>query len=152
MKKIWCLIPLLLIALLLSACGAENAAVEDCEWELRMVMRSKVENATSENDLIVAVGGTYTLLYPSAKAVDVTVTAKDGKITVKDATNNKTHEGTYRPLEETKTGTEYVFTFGEQMGYGLVELTEASKDTTTLSFAISIGEYSLYLFPKTVAE
>lgn len=80
---------MLLFIFSLSSCASETISIEDYEWKMRTVMSGNIETAQNEDALIVAVGEPDEL-YPEAKIVDLTLSAKDGKITITDKTNNKT--------------------------------------------------------------
>ena len=101
MKKIlYTVSVVLLLVFSLSSCASETISIEDYEWKMRTVMSGNIETARNENALIVAVGEPDEL-YPEAKIVDLTLIAKDGIITIKDGTNNKTYTGTYKVQKET---------------------------------------------------
>ena len=106
-----------------------------------------IETAQNENALIVAVGEPDEL-YPEAKIVDLTLIAKDGIITIKDGTNNKTYAGTYKVQKETPKGTDYEITINGQDGYATVAPTEYYDGSEVPTLPINLGEYSLYFIPK----
>ena len=63
----------------LSACGMGNPKIEDYEWKMRTVMSNDIELADSD-EVVLAVGKPDEI-YPNAKIVDLTLVAKDGKLT-----------------------------------------------------------------------
>ena len=85
----------------LSACVADGMKIEDYEWKMRTIVH--VENNQAVCD---AVGEEITT-HPEAKIIDMTLVAKDGKITITDVTNSKTYEGTYKVVQKTPAGTDY---------------------------------------------
>ena len=86
------------IVFALSACNADVVKIEDYEWEMRTVMSNDTESAQYQDELVVAVGEADEL-YPDAEIVDMTLTAKDGEITITDTTNGKTYNGTKEDFE-----------------------------------------------------
>ena len=148
MKKIsYTVTILILFVLLLSSCTSENISIEDYEWQMRTVMSGNIETAQNENVLIVAVGEPDEL-YTEAKIVDLTLTAKDGKITITDKTNNKTYTGTYKVQKKTPKGTDYEITINGQDGYATVAPTKYYDGSEVPTLPINLGEYSLYFVPK----
>jgi len=100
MKKLLSVFLMLTFAFALSACSTDVVAIEDYEWKMRTVMSNNIEVVQNEDQLVVAVGEADEL-YPDAKIVDLTLIAKDGEITITDATNNKTYSGTYKVQQKT---------------------------------------------------
>ena len=54
-----------------------------------------------DNQEVVDAVGEYDTAHPEAKIVEMTLVAKDGKITITDHTDNKTYEGTYTVEQKT---------------------------------------------------
>ena len=136
----------LIFALGLSACNSDVVAIEDHEWKMRTVMSNDIEVAQNEDQLVVAVGEADEL-YPDAKIVDLKLIAKDGSITVTDATNNKTYNGTYKVQQKTPKGTDYEVTIDGVKGYATVAPTEYYDGSEVPTLPINLGEYSLYFTP-----
>ena len=141
------LLGILTITMLLSSCASETISIEDYEWQMRTVMSGNIETAQNEDSLIVAVGEPEEL-YPEAKIVDLSLIAKDGKITITDKTNNKTYTGTYKVQKKTPKGTDYEITINEQYGYATVAPTEYYDGSEVPTLPINLGDYSLYFIPK----
>ena len=106
MKKILSVFLMSFIVFALSACNADVVKIEDYEWKMRTVMSNDTEAAQYQDELVVAVGEADEL-YPEAEIVDLTLTAKDGEITITDNTNGKTYNGTYEVMQKTPKGTDY---------------------------------------------
>lgn len=148
MKKIlYTVTIMILFVLLLSSCASETISIEDYEWQMRTVMSGNIETAQNSDAFIVAVGEPDEL-YPDAKIVDLTLTAKDGKITIIDETSNKIYSGTYKVRQKTPKGTDYEITINGQDGYATVAPTEYSDGSEIPTLPINLGEYSLYFIPK----
>lgn len=146
-KTVLILLGILTITMFLSSCATETISIEDYEWQMRTVMSGDIETAQNEDSLIVAVGEPDEL-YPDAKIVDLTLIAKDGKITITDKSNNKTYTGTYKVQQKTPKGTDYEITINEQDGYATVAPTEYYDGSEVPTLPINLGEYSLYFIPK----
>lgn len=145
MKKIITVFILVLTMLMsLCACGAGTVKIEDYEWKMRTVMSNDIELADSD-DIVIAVGE-LDEIYPNAKIVNLTLTAKDGKITVTDATNNKTYEGTYSIDGKTSEGTIYSVTIDEKSGYATADMTKHYNGADEPTLTINLGECSIYFY------
>ena len=147
MKKIILLFLMLVLVFALSACSGDVMAIEDYEWKLRTVMKNDIEAAQNEDELVVAVGEEDDI-HPNAKIVDLKLVAKDGTITITDATNNKTYSGTYKVQKKTPKGTDYEVTIDGIKGYATVAPTEHYDGSEVPTLPINLGEYSLYFIPN----
>ena len=147
MKKIISIFLMLTFTFALSACNSDEIAIEDYGWKMRTVMRNDIEVAQNEDELVVAVGEADEL-YPDAEIVDLTLTAKDGEITVTDTTNNKTYNGTYTIMQKTPDGTDYEVTIDGVSGNATVAPTGYYDDPEIPTLPINIGNYSIYFIPK----
>ena len=146
MKKIISLLLMLILVFTLSACNGDVVAIEDYEWKMGAVMRNDIEAAQNEDELVVAVGEEDDI-HPNAKIVDLKLVAKDGSITITDATNNKTYSGTYKVQQKTPKGTDYEVTIDGIKGYATVAPTEYYDGSEVPTLPINLGEYSLYFIP-----
>lgn len=146
MKRIISMFLILVLTLALSACGSDVVAIEDYEWKMRTVMSNDIEGAQNEDKFVVAVGKADEL-YPNAKIVDIILVAKEGTITVTDATNNKTYTGTYKVRQKTPKGTDYEVTIDGIKGYATVAPTEYYDGSEVPTLPINLGDYGLYFIP-----
>lgn len=146
MKKLVCVLLASICIFSLSACSGDVVAIEDYEWKMGAVMRNDIEVAQSEDELVVAVGEEDDI-HPNAKIVELKLVAKDGSITVTDATNNKTYGGTYKVQQKTPKGTDYEVTIDGIKGYATVAPTEYYDGSEVPTLPINLGEYSLYFTP-----
>ena len=105
------------------------------------------EAAQAPDELIIAVGEVDDL-YPDAEIVDLTLTAKDGEITITDTTNGKTYSVTYKVMQKTPKGTDYEITIDGTTGYATVSPTEYYDGSEIPTLPINIDGYSLYFIPK----
>ena len=146
MKKVLAVFLLFVVIFSLSACNGDVGAIEDYEWKMDAVMRNDIEVAQNEDELVVAVGKEDDI-HPNAKIVDLKLIAKDGSITVTDATNNKTYSGSYKVQRKTPKGTDYEVTIDGIKGYATVAPTEYYDGSEVPTLPINLGEYSLYFTP-----
>lgn len=147
MKKILSMFLMTLMIFTLSACGGDVVAIEDYEWKMRTVMSNDMEAAQYQDELVIAVGEADEL-YPEAEIVDLTLTAKDGEITITDTTNGKTYSGTYEVMQKTPKGTDYELIIDGATGYAAVSPTEYYDGSEIPTLPINIDGYSLYFIPK----
>ncbi len=147
MKKLIALFCAVIFAVTLSACNADVVKIEDYEWKMRTVMSNDTEAAQYQDELVVAVGEADEL-YPDAEIVDMTLTAKDGEITITDTTNGKTYNGTYEVMQKTPKGTDYEIIIDGVTGYATVAPTEYYDGSEIPTLPINIGGYSLYFIPN----
>ena len=130
-----------IVVFTLSACGASNMKIENYEWKMRTVMRN-------DTDLDFPAVGAADVAYPEAKIVDLTLVAKDGKITITDATNNKTYEGTYSVSGKNPKGTDYEITIDGKEGQATVAMTTYADGKEEPTLPINLGDYSIYFYAK----
>ena len=147
MKKLIALFCAVIFAVTLSACNADVVKIEDYEWKMRTAMSNDTEAAQYQDELVVAVGEADEL-YPDAEIVDMTLTAKDGEITITDTTNGKTYNGTYEVIQKTPKGTDYEIIIDGVTGYATVSPTEYYDETEIPTLPINIDGYSLYFIPN----
>ena len=96
----------------ISACGIGKVKIEDYEWKMRTIIHAE------DNQVIYDAVAEESTAHPEAKIIEMTLVAKDGKITITDITNNKTYEGTYTVSGRNPEGTDYHITIDGKSGYG----------------------------------
>ena len=142
MKKIVSI--LLLAATLmfaLSACGMGKPKIEDYEWKMRTI-------AHVEGEQLVYDAAEESSNHPEAKIIEMTLVAKDGKITITDVTNNKTYEGTYTVSGRNPEGTDYNITIDGKSGYAGVAMTTYANGSEEPTLPISLDGYSMYFYAE----
>lgn len=147
MKKYFICISTLILIFTLTSCNAEKFAIEDYEWKMSAVMRNDIEVAQNEDELVVAVGE-FDELYPDVKIVDLTLTAKEGKITLTDATNDKTYTGTYDVIKKTSKETDYEVIIDGVSGFAIAAETKYYDDSEVPTLPMNFGDYAVYFTPK----
>ena len=78
----------------------------------------------------------------------MTLTAKDGEITITDTTNGKTYNGTYEVMQKTPKGTDYEIIIDGVTGYATVSPTEYYDGSEIPTLPINIDGYSMYFIPN----
>jgi len=143
MKKI---VSILLLATMLifalSACGMGKPKIEDYEWKMRTIMH--IEDNQSVYDAAEEESSTH----HEAKIIEMTLVAKDGKITITDVTNNKTYEGTYTVSGRNPEGTDYHITIDGKTGYAGVAMTTYADGSEEPTLPISLDGYSMYFYAE----
>lgn len=151
MKRI-ALVMLLVMSMLLSACGIKGkpiAYIESYEWKMMSVMSNNTD--LSEDELVIAVGE-QDELYPNAKVVDMILTATNGEITLIDATNNETYTGTYKMTEETSKTVTYEIEIDGIKGNATITITEHLGNRLTPTLPINLSEYTVYFLSNEIEE
>ena len=136
---------IILIAILtitLSACGMGKVKIEDYEWKMRTIMHGE------DNQVVVDAVGEDDPAHPEAKIIDMTLTAKEGKISITDNTNDKTYEGTYTVEQKTPAGTDYKVTIDGKEGYATVAMTTYADGTEEPTLPINLGTHSIYFYAE----
>ena len=142
MKRVFPVITLFIaVAVLITGCSSEAVSIEDHVWKLRTVI-------VNDSDASVPAVGEPDEVYPEAKVVDVTLTAKDGMITITDATNGKTYAGTYEAANKTPAGTDYNVTIDGIAGFAAVAMTTYSDGEKQPTLPINLGDYSVYFIAQ----
>ena len=143
MKKI---VSILLLAVMLiislSACGMDKPKIEDYEWKMRTIMHIE------DNQSVYDAAEEENSAHPEAKIIEMTLVAKDGKITITDVTNNKTYEGTYTVSGRNPEGTDYHITIDGKSGYAGVAMTTYADGSEEPTLPISIDGYSMYFYAE----
>ena len=147
MKKLLISVLVSIFIFALCACNTEKFAIEDYEWKNSAVMRNDIEVAQNEDELVVAVGE-FDELYPDVKIVDLTLTAKEGEITITDVTNDKTYTGTYNVIKKTSKETDYEVIIDGVSGFATASETKYYDDSEVPTLPINLGDYCVYFIPK----
>ena len=143
MKKI---VSILLLAVMLiislSACGMDKPKIEDYEWKMRTIMHAE------DNQVIYDAVAEESSTHPEAKIIEMTLVAKDGKITITDVTNGKTYEGSYTVSGRNPKGTDYNITIDGKSGYAGVAMTTYADSSEEPTLPISLDGYSMYFYAE----
>ena len=143
MKKIISILFLLSIMLFaLSACRMGKPKIEDYEWKMRTIMHAE------DNQVIYDAAAEESSTHPEATIIEMTLVAKDGKITITDVTNGKTYEGTYTVSGKNPEGTDYHITIDGKSGYATVAMTTYADGTEEPTLPISLDGYSMYFYAE----
>ena len=143
MKKIISILLLVIMLIFtLSACGMGKPKIEDYKWKMRCIMHGE------DNQFVMDAMAEESSTHPEAKIIEMTLVAKDGKITITDATNNKTYEGTYTVSKKTPEGTNYHITIDGKSGFACVAMTTYANGTEEPTLPISLDGYSMYFYAE----
>ena len=143
MKKI---VSILLLAVTLifalSACGIGKPKIENYEWKMRTITHIEGEQ------LVYDAVAEESTAHPEAKIIEMTLVAKDGKITITDVTNNKTYEGAYTVSGRNTEGADYNITIDGKTGYAGVAMTTYADGSEEPTLPISLDGYSMYFYAE----
>ena len=147
MKRLLCVISMLLILSIFSSCTMDLVSIEDCTWKMSAIMSNSGDNLQNSNDFVIVVG-TPDEIYPNAKIVELILTAQNGELIVTDVTNSKTYKGTYKVRQRTYISIDYDITIDGISGYATVSKTKYYDGSEVPTLPITLGEYSLYFIPN----
>lgn len=142
MKRVISIILLIISAFSLSGCGLGKMKIEDYEWTLRYAFHAQGDH------VIVDAVQEYDATHPQAKVVDITLAARNGKITITDSTNGRTYEGAYTVERKHPDGTDYKVTVDGKSGHATVGMTTFADGSEQPTLSISVGQYSLYFYAE----
>ena len=143
MKKIVSILLLVVMPIFaLSACGMGKPKIEDYEWKMRTIAHVEGEQ------LVYDAAAEESTAHPEAKIIEMTLVAKDGKITITDVTSGKTYEGTYTVSGKNPEGTDYHITIDGKTGYAGVAMTTYADGLEEPTLPISLDGYSLYFYAE----
>ena len=143
MKKTISILLLLSIAVFaLSACGMRKPKIEDYEWKMRTIIHIE------DNQAVYDAAAEEITVHPEATIIEMTLVAKDGKITITDVTNNKTYEGTYTVSGRNPEGTDYHITIDGKSGYAGVAMTTYADGLEEPTLPINLDGYSMYFYAQ----
>ena len=143
MKK---LISILLLAVTLifalSACGMGKSKIEDYDWKMRTIAHIEGEQ------LVYDAVAEESTAHPEANIIEMTLIAKDGKLTLTDVTNGRSYEGTYTVSGRNPEGTDYHITIDGKSGYAGVAMTKYADGSEEPTLPINLDGYSMYFYAE----
>ena len=141
-RTIFILLLISAVMLAFSACGIRKPKIEDYEWKMRTIAHIEGEQ------LVYDAAAEESTAHPEAKIIEMTLVAKDGKITITDITNGKTYEGTYTVSGRNPEGTDYHITIDGKSGYAGVAMTTYADGSEEPTLPISLDGYSMYFYAE----
>ena len=141
-RTIFILLLISAVMLAFSACGIRKPKIEDYEWKMRTIAHIEGEQ------LVYDAAAEESTAHPEAKIIEMTLVAKDGKITITDVTNGKTYEGSYTVSGRTPEGTDYNITIDGKSGYAGVAMTTYADGSEEPTLPISLDGYSMYFYAE----
>ena len=141
-RTIFILLLISAVMLAFSACGMRRPKIEDYEWKMRTIAHIEGEQ------LVYDAAAEESTAHPEAKIIEMTLVAKDGKITITDVTNGKTYEGTYTVSGRNPEGTDYNITIDGKSGYAGVAMTTYADGSEEPTLPISLDGYSMYFYAE----
>ena len=120
--------------------GFEKVKIEDCEWKMRTIAH------VEENQVVYDAVEKKDDTHQDAAVIDMTLIAKDGKITIVDATNKKTYEGTYSVMSKNPKGRDYRIIIDGKTGHATVAMTTYIGGTQEPTLPIYLEGYSMHFY------
>lgn len=140
MKRI---IPSVLIAMAvwgLSGCGIRtDAAVENFDWKMTVIQSGKGDIVAYAPDS----EGIDTVVFPDAEAVDMSLSAEGGTVTITDNTNNQSYEGTYKIVDSNADSVIYEMTFDGSIGNAVSAMTSYQDGKQIPTLVLSMNDYAM---------
>lgn len=141
MKKVIPILTCLWLLFALTGCQRENAlAIESYTWNMRFAAYG-----TEDPQNVVAVGQEDPA-YPNADRLTVTLTARNGTLTVTDCSTEKTYTGSYTAESKNRDGIIYRITVNETVGFATVSYTADTDGRRMPTCPVRIGEWSIYFY------
>jgi len=103
---------------------------------------------TEEGQVVYDAAAEKSNTHPEAKIIDMTLVAKDGKLTITDNTNKKSYDGTYSVSGKNPKSTDYKLTINGKKGYATVAMTTYADGTSEPTLPINLDGYSIYFYAK----
>lgn len=139
MKKI-CFIFLLIICLTSCKSTESIPEIDECIWSMTTIQ-------SGEDGSVVACASSETDIYKNVKALDLNCEAKNGKLEIKDSTNNKSYSGTYTVEKKGPESVIYKIVIEDTVGYATCGVTTYSDESKSPVFIIAVNNYTLNFRP-----
>ena len=120
--------------------GFEKVKIEDYEWKMRTIAH------VEENQVVYDAVEEKDDIHQGAAVIDMTLIAKDGKITILDVTNGIFYEGTYLITSKNPKGTDYRIMIDEKSGCATAAMTTYLSGTKEPTLPINLDGYSMYFY------
>lgn len=136
---------LLAVILLFSftACGKTDNQIDAYSWNCATVQSSETNGAIIAYDPNVAPAGDR---YANAAEIEISLSAKNGKLTIQDKTNSKTYEGRYSVTDNRSQSTIYKITVDVKEGIAVLSDTEYADGTSVATLILSVDDYALTFY------
>lgn len=123
-----------------TACGQNGNKIDKYTWNLATVQSVEENGAIIAYDPNVALAGDS---YANATAIEISLSAENGKLIMKDKTNNKTYEGTYSVTDNNAQSIIYKITVDGKEGTAILSDTEYADGTSVATLILSVNDYAL---------
>lgn len=137
MKKFITVFLSALIIFIIFGCAGSDTLLEEKTWVLKTAI------VTENGEARVFATDKENSAYPSAKIVNVSLNAADGKIIITDLDEEKTFIGKYS-YSGTSGGVIYKVVFGEKSGFLVSSFTEYADGDKVPTLTLSVENYTLY--------
>lgn len=137
MKKFIAILLSALIIFFLFGCAGSDTSLEEKTWRLKTAV------VTENGEVCVFAADEENSAYPSAKIINVSLSAADGKIIITDLNEEKTWSGGYS-YTGTSGGFIYKVVFDEKNGFLVSSFTEYADGSKIPTLTLSVENYTLY--------
>lgn len=142
MKKFVVIVLSALLPLCLIGCTSSSSHTLDShEWVLTTIQ------STEENGAFIAYSPSASALdasgYPDAVAIEMSLSASNGNLTLCDITHTQNHIGSYSITNTDSASTIYEITLDGASGNAVVSETKHSDGSSVPTLIISVGDYTL---------
>ena len=146
MKKVIVAILFTILVVCLAGCGKTDTdvAIEDYKWDLTVIQSEK------DGTIVGCASASYEKYkyIEGIKIVDLTLTAQNGNFTIRDSTDDKNYDGTYKVSIGKKMSMIYDIVMGEESGHATSAYTEYKYGTGPVrkvpTLIVSIGGFILH--------
>ena len=146
MKKVIVAILFTILVVCLAGCGKTDTdvAIEDYKWDLTVIQSEK------DGTIVGCASASYEKYkyIEGIKIVDLTLTAQNGNFTIRDSTDDKNYDGTYKVSIGKKMSMIYDIVMGEESGHATSAYTEYKYGTDPVrkvpTLIVSIGGFILH--------
>lgn len=140
MKRI--ILPVLILAVTcgLTGCGGRtDTAVENYDWKMTVVQSNKGDVAAYAPDA----EGIDTVVYHDAIAIDMSLAAENGTVTITDNTNDRSYTGTYKKTDTDAESVIYEMTFDGSIGNAVASMTSYQDGKEIPTLILSVNDHVL---------
>ncbi len=128
-----------------SSCGQNDNQIDAYTWNLATIQSTENGGVIIAYDPNVALAGDS---YANATAIEISLSAENGKLVMQDKTNAKTYEGTYSVTDNNAQSTIYKITIDGKEGAAVLSDTKYADGTSVATLILSVDDYALNFTPS----
>lgn len=140
-KKVIMIVMCAIVLVFTASCGSDVPEIDGYTWEMHSVQ-------AGSDGRYIACSPSFSDGNPDAVVLELECKADNGKLTLKNLSDDKSYEGTYRILSSDIKSNTYEIVFGEVTGYAVCAMTEYHDGSEKPTFIINIDEKAINFFPE----